>query len=597
MKIVRLFVLLTLSLFVVQIIAEEQIISVYNRDKTSLNGNWKIIIDPYDNGYYTFHLDKSTKGYFLDYEPAPDERAVEHEFSDAHTLFVPGDWNTQRDELFFYEGSIWYRNDFEYEKKNGKRTFLYFGAANYKAIVYLNGEELGSHEGGFTPFNIEVTDKIKDGANYLIVKVDNYRLKDRVPTIMTDWWNYGGLTRDVLLIETPGSYIRDYFIQLKKNSIEQVEGWVQLDGNNSKEEITIEIPELDFSISAETNSNGKVEFQFTESFKLWSPENPKLYDIVIKSQNDKVVDKIGFRSITTEGERILLNGNEVYLRGISIHEVAPQRAGRAYSEEDAELLLQWAEELGCNYVRLAHYTHNEHMIRKADEMGLMVWAEVPVYWAIDYENEETYQVAKQQLTEMIVRDKNRSSIVLWSLANETPVIEVRNKFLTKLVDEIKVIDDTRLLTAALRIVFKDNVLKIDDPLGKVIDVLGVNEYIGWYEGEPPVAREIEWVSDYNKPALVSEFGAGALYGLRGEKTDRWTEDYQAFVYEEQIEMLRNVEFVVGMSPWILTDFLSPRRPLYGIQDWFNRKGLISNRGERKEAFYVLQNYYNEKKVN
>ncbi len=237
------------------------------------------------------------------------------------------------------------------------------------------------------------------------------------------------------------------------------------------------------------------------------------------------------------------------------------------------------------------------MIRKADEMGLMVWAEVPVYWAIDYENEETYQVAKQQLTEMIVRDKNRSSIVLWSLANETPVIEVRNKFLTKLADEIKVIDDTRLLTAALRIVFKDNVLKIDDPLGKVIDVLGVNEYIGWYEGEPPVAREIEWVSDYNKPALVSEFGAGALYGLRGEKTDRWTEDYQAFVYEEQIEMLRNVEFVVGMSPWILTDFLSPRRPLYGIQDWFNRKGLISNRGERKEAFYVLQNYYNEKKVN
>lgn len=594
MKLRKVLLILFISAFFTQLTAEEQIINAYNRDKISLNGNWKIIVDPYDNGYYTFHLNKSSKGYFLDYEPAPGERAVEHQFSSAHTLNVPGDWNTQKDELFFYEGSVWYRNDFEYEKKEGKRTFLYFGAANYKAIVYLNGEEIAAHEGGFTPFNFEVTDKIKNSSNYLIVKVENHRLKDRVPTIMTDWWNYGGLTRDVFIIETPESFIRDYFIQLKKNSFDQVDGWVQLDGNNSKEEITIEIPQLDFSVTAVTDNKGKAEFQFTEDFELWSPQNPKLYDVVVKSESDKVFDKIGFRSITTEGEKILLNGKEVYLRGISIHEVAPQRAGRAYSEEDAEILLQWAKELGCNYVRLAHYTHNEHMIRKADEMGLMVWAEVPVYWAIDYENEETYQIAKRQITEMVVRDKNRASIVLWSLANETPVIEARNKFLSKLAEEVKAIDNTRLLTAALRVVFKNDILKIDDPLGKVIDVLGVNEYIGWYEGVPTAARNIEWVSDYNKPALVSEFGAGALYGLRGDKTERWTEDYQAFVYEEQINMLRDVDFVVGMSPWILTDFLSPRRPLYGIQDWFNRKGLISNRGEKKEAFYVLQNFYLEK---
>jgi len=594
MKLSRLTFLITFSVLITNLFASNLITNVYNRERINLNGNWKIIVDPYDNGYYTFHLDKNKKGYFLDYKPAPGERDVEHKYIDSETLQVPSDWNTQRDELFFYEGSIWYRKDFNFKKENDKRAFLYFGAANYKAIVYLNGEEIGSHQGGFTPFDFEVTEKIKDGSNYLIVKVDNYRRKDRVPTIMTDWWNYGGLTRDVFIVKTPKTFISDYSIQLSKNSLNKVNGWIKLDGDIQNKEVKVEIPELDFSLTTQTNENGIAPVQFEEDFELWSPEIPKLYDVVISTSENKVEDKIGFRSIKAEGEKILLNNKEVFLRGISMHEVAPLRPGRAYTEADAETLLGWAKELGCNYVRLAHYTHNEYMLRKADELGIIVWAEVPVYWAIEYENEETYKNAEQQITEMITRDKNRASIAFWSLANETPVIEARNKFLSKIADKVRSLDNTRLLTAALRIVFENNILEIDDPLGEVIDVLGVNEYIGWYEGAPEKAREIKWVSDYNKPALISEFGAGALFGNHGDKTERWTEEYQASVYKEQINMLRKVDFVVGMSPWILTDFLSPRRPLYGIQDWYNRKGLISNNGEKKEAFYVLQKFYKEK---
>ena len=594
MRLTKTLLVLLFFLIITNAAAEEQITNVYQREQISLNGNWKIIVDPYDNGYYTFHMAERKDGYFIDTVPAEGERGVEHKYTDDYTLAVPGDWNTQRDDLFFYEGSIWYRKDFDFTKPGDKRTFVYFGAANYKAVVYLNGEKLGTHEGGFTPFNFEITDKIKDGSNYIVVKVDNYRQEDRVPTVMTDWWNYGGLTRDVFIFSTPETFIEDYSIQLKKNSLNEVNGWVKLNGDYNNREVTVKIPELNVSVSGRANKEGIVNVNFKKDFELWSPEDPKLYDVEVSTTDDKISDKIGFRSVKTEGESILLNGKKVYLRGISIHEVAPFRPGRAYTKEDAETLLGWAKELGCNYVRLAHYPHNEFMVRKADEMGILLWTEVPVYWAIDYENEATYQNAEQQITDMIKRDKNRASIILWSLANETPVIDSRNKFLTKIAEKVRSIDDTRLLTAALRLVYKDDILRIDDPLGEVLDVLGVNEYIGWYEGTPETPAKIKWVSDYNKPAVISEFGAGALFGNHGDKDERWTEEFQVEVYKGQINMLNKVDFVVGMSPWIIKDFLSPRRPMYGIQDWYNRKGLISENGQRKKAFFTLQEFYKEK---
>jgi beta-glucuronidase len=258
------------------------------------------------------------------------------------------------------------------------------------------------------------------------------------------------------------------------------------------------------------------------------------------------------------------------------------------------MLLSWAKELGCNFVRLAHYPHNESMLRMADEMGLMVWAEIPVYWTIMWDNTETYENARNQLGEIITRDKNRASVILWSVANETPVSEPRNKFLKGLIDYARSLDSTRLLTAANERRYENPTTQlVDDPLGQYLDVLGCNEYVGWYDGLPAKADGLTWKVNLNKPLIISEFGADALFGLHGDKSVRWTEEYQKDVYEHTLAMLRKIPSLRGMSPWILTDFRSPRRPLPRIQDFYNRKGLISARGERKQAFFVLQNFYRE----
>jgi beta-glucuronidase len=272
------------------------------------------------------------------------------------------------------------------------------------------------------------------------------------------------------------------------------------------------------------------------------------------------------------------------------------REGRAYSQEDSRVLLEWAKEMNCNFVRLAHYPHNDNMVRVADSMGLMVWSEVPVYWTILWDNDETYNNARNQLSEVISRDKNRASVILWSVGNETPVSELRLTFMSNLVRFVRDKDPTRLITAALENHYIDkNTVVINDPLGKYLDVLGCNEYIGWYDGLPAKCDKIEWKTIYNKPLIMSEFGGGALYGLHADKLTRWSEEFQEDIYKHQVSMLKEISFLRGTTPWILKDFRSPRRPLPLIQDYFNRKGLISDEGHKKKAFYIMKNFYNEKK--
>jgi beta-glucuronidase len=564
------------------------------RKTISLDGQWQTIIDPYETGYYDYRYEPSANGYFKDAKPKTKSDLIEYDFDTSESLTVPGDWNTQKERLLLYEGTIWYKKAFDYQRKANTRLFVYFGAANYVADVYLNGEKIGRHEGGFTPFNFEVTNLVRDKSNSLIVKVDNKRRRDAVPTLNTDWWNYGGLTREVKLVETPATFVQDYFIQLRKGSREQISGWVKLSGDKLTQEITVRIPEARVSRSFTTDSNGYAQLSFNADLTLWSPNNPKLYDVVIEAETDQVQDQIGFRSIETKGAEILLNGKPIFLRGVSIHEEAPFRGGRAFSKEDALTLLGWAKELGCNFVRLAHYPHNESMLRQADKLGIMVWSEIPVYWTILWENPATLDNAQMQLSEMIARDKNRAAIIIWSMANETPIGDARLAFLKRLIERAKSLDSTRLISAALeRHYLDEHTEMIDDPLGEYLDVLGCNEYVGWYDGLPEKTDRLEWKTKYQKPLIMSEFGGDALYGNHGDNLTRWTEEYQENLYQHQINMLKKISFLRGTSPWILMDFRSPRRPLPGIQDFHNRKGLISDRGERKKAFYVMQKYYRE----
>jgi beta-glucuronidase len=574
------------------------ITNVKDRNTIDLNGKWSIIIDPYENGFYDYRYEEHKNGYFKDKKPNDGSELIEYSFDNSNWLHVPGDWNSQKEVLTFYEGTIWYKRSFDLTKgTEGSRFFLYFGGANYESGVYLNGEKIGKHIGGFTPFQFEITDKVREKGNFVVVKVDNKRYKEAIPTVNTDWWNYGGITREVKVVVVPKTFISDYFIQLKKGSLNEISGWVKLNGDeNVSKKITIEIPEAGIKQEFLTDKEGMAKLIFQAKLRLWSPDDPKLYKVIISSQSDRVSEEIGFRSIETSGENILLNKKSVFLKGISIHEEVPTAGRRAYSVEDAELLLGWAKELGCNYVRLAHYPHNENMTRMADKMGLMVWSEIPVYWTIQWDNQATIENARAQLTEMISRDKNRASIVLWSVANETPVKESRTAFLKGLVDLSRTLDNTRLLTAALEVHNETGDTKIiDDPLGQYLDVLGCNEYIGWYGDKKPEDCETYlWKTIYNKPLIISELGADCLFGHHGNKADRFTEEYQEDFYIHQINMLKKITFLRGVSPWILADFRSPRRPLVYIQDYWNRKGLISERGEKKKAYYILKKFYQEK---
>jgi len=564
------------------------------RRTISLDGQWQTIIDPYETGYYDYRYQPSDNGFFKNAKPKTKSDLIEYDFDRSESLKVPGDWNTQADRLLFYEGTIWYKKSFDYQRKLDTRLFVYFGAANYLADVYLNGQKIGRHEGGFTPFNFEITNLVRDTGNFLIVKVDNKRRRDAVPTLMTDWWNYGGLTRQVKLVETPATFVQDYSIQLQKGSLERISGWVKVNGDKLNQRITIRIPEAGVNKSFTTDANGLAAINFDANLKLWSPENPKLYEVTIETETDHVQDQIGFRSIETRGTEILLNGRPIFLRGVCIHEEAPFRGGRAYSREDARTLLGWAKELGANFVRLAHYPHNEFMIREADKMGIMVWSEIPVYWTILWENPATLENAQNQLSEMIARDRNRAAVIIWSMANETPLSNERLSFLKKLVEHARSLDPSRLISAAMeRHYVNDTTQMIDDPLGEYLDVLGCNEYVGWYDDLPEKADRLEWKMKYQKPLVMSEFGGDALYGNHGDALTRWTEEYQENLYQHQLGMLKRISFLRGTAPWILMDFRSPRRPLPQIQDFHNRKGLISDRGERKKAFYVMQQFYRE----
>ena len=569
------------------------------RTNISLNGQWNVIIDPYENGFYNHRFEEHENGYFKNQKAQKPSDLVEYDFSASQKLEVPGDWNTQNEKLFLYEGTVWYQKDFTITKKSGKRYVIHFGAVNYSAVVYLNGEKVGTHEGGFTSFQFDISGLIGDGENFVVVKADNRRERDQIPTVNTDWWNYGGITRPVKILELDETYIADYFIEFGSHKDNKISGWVKLAGNEQDEygNVTLQIPELEIEQELKLNKDGMVKFELAAQPVLWTPKIPRLYEFNLSYKNSVVKDRVGFRTIAVENDNILLNGESVFLRGISLHEEAPGGGGRAWSEEDARELLNWAKELGCNFVRLAHYPHNETMVRMADEMGLLVWSEIPVYWTILFEREDVYAKAEKQLSEMITRDKNRASVILWSVANETPNHQPRFEFLNRLVVKARSLDSSRLITAALDTQTSTESGKvIDDPFAEIVDVIGVNTYCGWYSDTPESCAGLRWNSKYNKPVIISEFGAGALQGFHGDEQQRFTEENQALVYNHNLTMLDNIEALRGVTPWILKDFRSPRRPLPGIQDFWNRKGLLSENGERKKAWYLMKEWYAKKEA-
>jgi beta-glucuronidase len=578
------FLFLTMNLM-----AESFMMNPYGcKDATLLNGKWNAIIDLYSRG--------EAMKFYQNRKPKKKTEFVEYSFSNGLRLDVPGDFNSQVPELKYYEGNVWYQRHFTASKNKKNRQFLYFAGVSYEAAVWLNGTEVGRHEGGFTPFQLDISDLLVDGENDLVIMVNNNRRVDGIPAMNFDWWNYGGILRDVFYVDRSRVHVHDYMVQLKKGHQDIIAGHIQLAGADTPQQVELTIAELNIKKQFNTNASGYVSFEIKSKPSLWAPGSPKMYKTTVSVGDDLLEDEIGFRTIETKGCDMLLNGKPIFLKGINFHEEIPQRFGRAYSEADAAMILNEVRALGCNFIRTAHYPQNEHIVRLAEKMGIMIWEEIPLWQGIEFSNPAILKKAETMLREMIYRDKNRAGIIIWSIANETAPSDYRDKVLTGLVDISRKLDSTRLVGAAFdnpRYDRATSTFRLKDKVAEVVDVVGVNKYMGWYRAFPVPPEKIKWEVAVDKPLIMTEFGCEALYGQHGpaDEAHSWGEEYQEELYRKNFVMFKNIPNLRGTSPWVLFDFRSPTRCHPLNQDGWNRKGLVSDKGQSKKAWWVVKKYY------
>lgn len=594
-------------------IRSETLMADEGRKKVSLNGPWHYAVDQHNTclraGWHKFSTSESIYEGFrpmfpmmgIKEEDFPPEMAktidltvaarnmtpMDFDFDEWPVMDLPACWNMVDEKFLIYEGSMVFTRKFDADLSDDERLFLGIGAAGYRCVVFLNGKLMGTHLGASTDFYVELTDDVLAENNRLILVVDSTRRDTQVPTENFDWFNYGGAYRDIELIFTPKVFIKNYNVSLVPDGTFKNLSCKVLLSDPIDGEVTLNISELDITASVSIKA-GEGEIEFSANVELWSPANPKLYDVSVDYEGDTLSDQIGFREIRVKGEEVHLNGKSIFLKGISCHEESVKN-GKALSLDEVRENLTIAKELGCNFVRLAHYPHRRESAKLADEMGVMLWEEIPVYWAIDFPNPDTYADAENQMKELILRDWRRASVIIWSVGNENEDSDERLSFMSKLADCCRELDPTRLVSAACLVNWQEK--SMDDRLADHLDIIGINEYYGWYM---PGVENVEIFfgnTDIPKPFVISEMGAGALPGHHGDAGEFFTEEKQEAVYKEQLEAIKKIPRVRGLSPWILYDFRSPHRT-NTLQNYYNLKGLLSaDKTYRKPAFSVLQSFY------
>ena len=577
------------------------------------------------SGFWDFRFDPTNEG---------DTQQWRAGFEPIESIAVPASWNDQFEDWRDYLGTAWYQTTFDLPWGwNGQRIFIRFNAVSYLTEVWLNGERLGQHEGGYLPFVFDITGRVKDTANVLVVRVNGELAPDRVPPgglqglagaswgrqdfpdTPFDFFPYCGIQRPVLIYTEPQDAIKNLTVTTE---ISGSDGEVHIlvertPGDALNARVTLSGHGAEHSATFAVDDNTAEVALTMPDAKLWSPDAPNLYDLTVELLRDgTVVDvytlAIGIRTIEVEGDQLLLNGKPVKLIGVGRHEDFPV-VGKgllpALIVKDYALM-RW---LGANSFRTSHYPYSEQMMDMADRLGFLVIDETPAVGLFFLQTglEKRNQICHQMIREMIDRDKNHPSVIMWSIANEphTSKPEARAAYdrdftvvdhpsrpeavasFKAQIELVRELDQTRPVT----LVSHEGAL---EEAFEFVDVTCLNRYFGWYTqsgqielGLEHLDKEIELIHQlYPKPFILSEFGADAIPGHHAQPPEMFSEEYQAEFITKQIQLTNLKPFVVGQHIWNMCDFKTSQ----GIirMGAYNYKGIFTRDRRPKLAAHRLR---------
>ncbi len=562
------------------------------RRNLSLNGEWK------------FMPDESLSGESEQwYKRFPDG---------SQKIIAPGCWNTEL-RMLNYTGVCWYEREFYFNTNGAPKAdlLLDFQSVMTKATVYFDGEKIGYHDGAFCAFDIIVPD-VCEGMHKITVKVDNTQNKKSIPQPRVDWFNYGGIARDVeagTLEEI--CVISNHMIYNFESDVDfsRVNVSFELDLYNASsdkvdDEIAIRLNGKAVATAFVTLEGKQRKTVKTDTYTLeiepWSCESPTLYTLEVKTSTDDLIDRVGFRYIEVRGGEILLNGKKIELRGVNRHDEHPDW-GFAFPQglmrRDIDLIC----ELGCNTVRGSHYPQSRAFVDMLDERGLLFWSEIPI-WGCGFSEEvlsdpDVVELGLEMHKEMCYYYYNHPSIIIWGMHNEVYqhpcVYEISKKYHACLRER----GGNRLITHAA-------MFPADDPSCEFDDIICINHYKGWYGGgnggylddwkkmidDFRVAREERGMAD--KPVIFSEFGAAALADYH-EPFDsvKWSEEYQAELLRHCLTLFHEDPMVKGFYIWQFTNIRTS--PLVDLNRarCFNNKGILDEYRRPKASFFTVRELY------
>lgn len=511
---------------------------------------------------------------------------------------VPSSWQALPG-LDRYEGECWYFTTIGKDLLGkctvpGRIARIRFNGANYITEAWFHGTRLGLHEGGFLPFTFDVPRAAIDaaiaggGEAVLAVRVDSTRRRDQVPEFSTDWFQWGGIYRDVAIETHPA-------LHLTRCAVTPLVA-PRPDGTLARASIRIDISGITGTTFSWTvmdpaggiAARGEHALPGTASSIVvpvprplaWDMDHPRLYALELTAPGGEPLwrTRFGLREIKAVDEAIMLNGRRVLLKGASLHEEKFPH-GREYSSAGRRADVRAMKAMGFTMLRTAHYSHDESLLDACDELGMLAGEEIPVYWNIDYRNPRVIRLAARMLRDLVHRDYNHPCVIWWSVGNEVPV-QRRDcaLFTERLVRLAKRLDPTRFAVYVTK-------AYLADPPRRASDLLLLNSYFGWYYFS---ARMFGFVADMvhatapRKPMLVTEFGGGARLGVgRREPIDRqFTEWKQASILGHAIKSFNARAHLSGWILWLWRDFKSHMR-LNEYQQGYNRKGLVDERDRKK----------------